>query len=119
MINTFKDLLVWQKSMDLTSSVYKITNSLPRDEQFGLTSQMRRASISIPSNIAEGQSRSVREFIQFLRVARGSRSELETQLLICVRLNYLTDSDIESALKILAEISKMTSSLIKNLALRA
>ena len=76
---------------------------------------MKRAAVSIPSNIAEGQSRGQKEFVQFLKIARGSRAELETQLMICTYLKFLTDTDIESAMSLLEEISKMTSALIKKL----
>ncbi|MGN0737919.1 MAG: four helix bundle protein [Treponema porcinum] len=101
--------------MDLVEKVYQLVKKLPKAEMYALSDQMRRAAVSIPSNIAEGQARGIKEFIQFLKIARGSRAELETQLLICVRLNYLTTSDIESSLNLLEEISKMTSSLITTL----
>ncbi len=101
--------------MDLVEQVYLLTKKLPREEMFALSDQLRRAVVSIPSNIAEGQARGTREFIHFLKVARGSRAETETQLLICERLGYLTKTDIESAMSLLEEISKMTSSLMKNL----
>ncbi len=91
-----KDLDVWKKSMTLTSVVYQLTNDLPKSERFGLVSQMRRAAVSIPSNIAEGAARrSDKELIQFLMIALGSLSELETQYLLCVQLNFLTeDSEV-------------------------
>ena len=101
--------------MELVERVYPLIRKLPREETYALADQMRRAAISIPSNIAEGQSRGTREFIQFLKVAKGSRAELETQLLLCARLQYLTNSDIASVLSDLEEISKMLSSLIKYL----
>ena len=111
----FKNLIVWQKAMELVRAVYALSKAFPADERYALTDQLRRAVVSIPSNIAEGQARGIKEFIQFLKIARGSRAELETQLLICVRLNYLTTSDIESSLNLLEEISKMASSLITTL----
>lgn len=90
MINSFKDLIVWQKSMELVEKVYKITESFPTKEQFGLISQMRRAAVSIPSNIAEGYGRnSTGSYIQFLSIARGSLLELETQLELSKRLNFI------------------------------
>jgi four helix bundle protein len=86
-----RDLLVWQESISLVKEIYAVTRSLPDDEKFGLTSQMRRAAVSVPSNIAEGAARgSQREFAQFLVIARGSLSELETQLIIAKELNYFT-----------------------------
>ena len=113
MQENYQKLEVWKKSMELVAQVYPLIKRLPREETYALADQMRRAAVSIPSNIAEGQSRGTREFIQFLRVAKGSRAELETQLLLCVRLQYLTNSDIASVLSNLEEISKMLSSLIK------
>ncbi|MCI7799698.1 MAG: four helix bundle protein [Spirochaetia bacterium] len=115
MQENYQKLEVWKKSMDLVEKVYQLVKKLPKEEMYALSDQMRRAAVSIPSNIAEGQARGIKEFIQFLKIARGSRAELETQLLICVRLNYLTTSDIESSLNLLEEISKMTSSLITTL----
>ena len=113
MQENYQKLEVWKKSIELVAQVYPLIKRLPREETYALADQMRRAAVSIPSNIAEGQSRGTREFIQFLRVAKGSRAELETQLLLCVRLQYLTNSDIASVLSNLEEISKMLSSLIK------
>ena len=115
MQENYQKLEVWKKSIDLVEQIYVLVGKLPKEETYALSDQMRRAAVSIPSNIAEGQSRGSREFIQFLKVARGSRAELETQLLICERLNYLTHTDIESSLNLLEEISKMISSLIKRL----
>jgi four helix bundle protein len=87
-----KDLEVWKKSMDLVLQVYQITNLFPDTEKFGLTSQMRRAAVSIPSNIAEGAARKGdKEFIQFLYIALGSLAEVETQYLIAIRLQYLNE----------------------------
>lgn len=91
MVKGHRDLLVWQEGMTLVKLIYQCTADFPKDEIFGLTSQMRRAAISIPSNIAEGAARNgKREFIQFLGIARGSLSELETQILISNDLGYLT-----------------------------
>ena len=112
----YKDLLVWQKSMDLVVSVYKLMKLLPKDETFNLIDQIRRAVVSIPSNIAEGQSRkNNKEFVQFLYIAKGSKSELETQLDICKRVGYLTDNDLKQTNALLSETSKMLSALIKQL----
>ena len=115
MQENYQTLDVWKKYMDLVEEIYRLLKKLPKEETYALADQMRRAAVSIPSNIAEGQSRGAKEFIQFLKVARGSRAELETQLLICERLNYLTRADIESSLNLLEEISKMLSALIKHL----
>ena len=86
----FKDLIVWQRAMELVVEVYQLVKKLPKEELFALSDQIRRAVISIPSNIAEGQGRSsLKEFLYFLSIAKGSKAELETQLLLCVKINYL------------------------------
>ena len=115
MAGNYQKLEVWKKSMDLAVQVYSLAKKLPKEETYALADQMRRATVSIPSNIAEGQSRWEKEFIHFLKVAKGSCAELETQLLLCVRLKYLSDSDVASLLTDLDEIGKMLSSLIKHL----
>lgn len=116
MIKDFKDLIVWQKAMDLVEEVYRMVKKLPKEELFALSDQMRRSAISIPSNIAEGQGRnSTKEFIQFLAIAKGSKSELETQLLLCVKINYLNSTDIEIAVSLIQEIGKMINVLQKSL----
>lgn len=92
----YQDLLVWQKSMELVKQVYILVEELPKKENYVLSDQMRRAAISIPSNIAEGSGRSSRsEYKRFLEIARGSQYELQTQLQICVMLNYLKKDDLE------------------------
>ena len=112
----FKDLLVWQKSMDLVELVYHLVRRLPKEEQFELASQMRRAVVSIPSNIAEGQGRkTAREFLRFLSIARGSRAELETQLLLAQRLGYLTKEQIEPAVLLCNEVGRMLHSLMQSI----
>ena len=115
-INSYKDLIVWQKSMDLVIRIYKLTDSFPKSEIYSLTSQMRRCSISIPSNIAEGRRRGTKkDFRQFLIIAYGSGSELETQLLICKRLsfgNQLFYSEIDN---LLLEVMKMLNVMIYKL----
>ena len=112
-IQSHRDLLVWQKGMDLVVAIYRITQKLPSYEQFGLISQLRRAAVSIPSNIAEGYGRqSSGSYRQFLSVSRGSLLELETQIELCVRLGYLTQSDTASILADITELSKMLTSLI-------
>jgi four helix bundle protein len=113
---SFKDLIVWQRSMDLAVRIYKITQKLPASEQFGLTSQLRRAAVSIPSNIAEGYGRqSTGNYRQFLSISRGSLMEIETQINICERLKYLAQSDTENIFKEITEISKMLTSLISKI----
>jgi four helix bundle protein len=113
-IRDYKDLLVWQKGMDLVEVVYKTTENLPSCEQWGLTSQMRRAAISVPSNIAEGYGRqSSGSYRQFLAIGRGSVLELETQVYLCIRLGYIGPNDAEDLLKKTLELSKMLSSLIR------
>jgi four helix bundle protein len=93
----FKGLAAWQKSMDLVETVYRITRSWPQDERFGLTNQVRRAAVSVPSNIAEGHGRSSNvEFLRFVTIAFGSLSEVETQMLIADRLGYLSPQDSAS-----------------------
>ena len=112
----YKDLIVWQKAMDLTTEIYRLTKKLPKDELYGLTNQLRRAAVSIPSNIAEGNGRaSTGDYLRFLIIARGSNAEVETQLLLCVRLNYLAQEDIEATLSLNEEIGRMLSSIITKL----
>ena len=109
----YKELQVWQKAMDLVVEIYKISKLLPKEETYGISDQIRRAAVSIPSNIAEGQSRnSAKEFIQFLSIARGSLAELETQLLICVKVNMLTNENINNAQIAIIEIGKMIKGLM-------
>jgi len=113
-IKNYKDLLVWQKGMDLVEVVYRIAESLPSKEQWVLSSQMRRAAISIPCNIAEGYGRqSTGSYKQFLAISRGSLLELETQVHLCVRLGYVMQNDTELILNKIVELNKMLSSLIK------
>lgn len=113
-IKSYKELIVWQKAMELNLLVYKLTNSFPENEKFALISQIRKSSISIPSNIAEGWGRfSNKSFGQFLKIARGSLYELETQLIIAKNLNYINELyEIEN---LLVEMSKMLYSLIETL----
>ena len=113
MITTHKELVVWQMSMDLAVDVYCITKNFPKSEEFGLTSQMRRAVVSIPSNIAEGYGRGSRnELRHFLEVSSGSASELETQLLICKRVGLENSDVVDELCDRLKRILKMLSSLI-------
>ena len=115
-MQSYKEFTVWQKSMDLAVEVYSLIKKLPKEELYGLSSQIRRAVISIPSNIAEGQGRnSTREFVKFLAIARGSQCEVETQLQLCIRLGYLSEEETKVVLGICEEISKMLNALIKKL----
>jgi 30S ribosomal protein S23 len=115
-IKDFKDLFLWQRAMDLVVEVYDLVKKLPKEELFALSDHIRRAVISIPSNIAEGQGRnSSKEFIHFLSIAKGSKAELETQLLLCVRINYLKELEIEKAMSLVEEVGKMLHSLQKRL----
>ena len=110
--SNYKELRVWQKYMDLTTKIYNLVKLLPKEETYALSDQMRRAAISIPSNIAEGQGRnSDKEYINFLSIARGSLWELETQLEICVRLGYVEQSIIADTLDLITEVSKMINGL--------
>jgi four helix bundle protein len=94
-VQSFRDLLVWQRSMDLTTAIYRITQTFPREERFGISSQLRRSALSIPSNIAEGQGRlNTREFRQFLGIARGSNCELPIQLEIAVDSDWETPNSL-------------------------
>ena len=113
-MNNYKELIVWQKSIMLVKSIYNVSSQLPSDEKFGLISQIRRCAISIPSNIAEGASRtSNKEFAHFLEIAYGSNFELETQLLLCVDLNFLPKDIVELIITELQEIQKKIYKLIK------
>lgn len=116
MIQSYKDLVVWQHSMNLVESVYKITVRIPKSEQFELASQMRRAVVSVPSNIAEGYGRrATGEYRHHLSISRGSLLELETQLLIARRLKYVDDVALSPLLKDIEAINKMLNSLISKL----
>ena len=110
-----KKLEVWKKSVDFVTEVYKVTADFPSDERYGLVSQMRRAAISIPSNLAEGAARGANELIQFVRIAIGSASELDTQLEIACRLGYLPDEVYHSLDTELAQIDRMLNGLRKSL----
>ena len=117
-IISYKDLKVWQKSMNLVTEIYNLTENLPQSEKYGLASQMQRAAVAIPSNIAEGQKRNYRkEFLQFLYISYSSGAELETQIEICKRLYNLKNLDYNKAESLLNEVMKMlnvmTSSLKK------
>jgi len=112
----YKELIVWKKSMELVKEIYTLTKNLPKEETYGLCDQMRRAAVSIPSNIAEGNGRKTDiEYARFLNISRGSECELETQLYICIMLNYLTETETKNAFSLLSEIGKMLNTLINKL----
>ena len=113
-MNDYRDLIVWQKSMNLVKATYEIISNLPSEEKFALADQMRRSAISIPSNIAEGYERkSTKEYIHFLLIANASRAELATQLEVCKMLNYV--ENIDSILSQCNELAKMINSIIRKL----
>ena len=115
-VNYYTDLKVWQRSMDLAVTIYKNVKILPKEELYGLSDQMRRAVVSIPSKFAEGQQRNtLKEYIHFLYIAKGSLGELETQLLLCERLGYLCNEITDPIIGECKEIGKMLNSLIKRL----
>ena len=110
---SFKELTVWQKSMDLANEVYILCKRLPKEETYAISDQMRRAAVSIPSNIAEGQRRRTpKDFLHFLSIADGSCAELETQLLLTIRAGMLTEEETGKALSILDEVERMLNSLM-------
>lgn len=112
-MGTYRDLLVWQKSIKLAKAVYQLTTNYPSDERFGLTNQMRRCSISIPSNIAEGFGRgSDKELVQFLYISLGSSNELDTQLTVSYELSFITEDRFKEIEKLNNEVNKMLQSLI-------
>jgi four helix bundle protein len=109
----YRDLVVWQKAMDLVDAVYDLTRRLPKEELFALSDQMRRAAVSVPSNIAEGHGRQTdKEFRQFLSIAKGSVFEIETQIMICIRQRYLTEDQAAAALSLCGEVGKILTRLI-------
>ena len=115
-VKCYRDLIVWQKSMDLVDMIYDITESFPTKEMYGLTNQVRRAGVSVPSNIAEGHARqSTQEFKRFLSISRGSLAEVETQLMIACRRHYLSSDKLQKIMSLADEISKMLTSLINKL----
>jgi four helix bundle protein len=115
-VRSYRDLVVWQKSMFLVKEVYRCTEAFPRTEMFGLVTQLRRAAVSVPSNIAEGQGRlSTGEFKQFLGHARGSLLELETQILIAQDLGYLPVDQIHKLLQRAAETGRVLNGLLGSL----
>ena len=118
-METHKDLLVWQKSIAFVTAIYNLIKSFPKEELYCIVSQIRRAAVSIPSNMAEGCARrNTREYIQFLYVSLGSAAELETQLIISSNLGYINEIDNQNIIKNLEEIIRMITGLIKSLSNR-
>ncbi len=116
MLRNYKDLVVWQKAYSLCLDVYKLTKQFPDEEKYGLTSQIKRAAVSIPSNIAEGYGRkTTKEYIQFLYIAYGSLCELETQLMLAKDLKYSRNMKEDTHVENLREVERMLKSLIKSL----
>lgn len=115
-IESYRDLRVWQKGIDLTERVYELTRGFPSEEKFGLISQLRRAAVSLPSNIAEGWGRnSTGAFIRYLRIAHGSLTEIETQVTIAHRLGYLSESEKNAFLKETTAERKMILAFVRSL----
>ena len=116
-MNSYKELVVWQKSIELVKEIYGLVKLLPKEETYALSDQMRRAVVSIPSNIAEGFARkSTKEFVNFLSIALGSNAEIETQLIICMELAYVQRADASVAFGLIEEIRKMLIVMRNNLA---
>lgn len=119
MLTSYQQLKVWQRGIELVAEIYRLTKLFPREELYGLSSQMRRSAVSIPSNIAEGYARKHRqEYIQFLRIAYGSSSELETQIIIAKMLNFLEESAFRAVENFVLEVKKMLSGLIKSVTIK-
>jgi four helix bundle protein len=116
----FRDSVAWQKAMALSTSVYSTTRNFPKEEIFGLTNQLRRASVSVPSNIAEGSGRlSTGEFLQFLGIARGSVLEVQTQLELAMRLGYGSSDDLQAVQSLSVEVLRILNASIATMQLRA
>ena len=115
-VKTYRDLIVWQKAMELVTEIYNHTKSFPQEERYGLVSQLRRSSVSLPSNMAEGYGRnSTQDYIRFLRIAKGSLFELQTQLEIARNLGFFKDDTFDVLFESSREIERMLSSLIKKI----
>ncbi len=115
-VQSYKELIVWQKAMDLVVEVYKLSRSFPKDELYSLTNQIRRAVTSVPSNIAEGWGRNSRaEYLHFISIAKGSLAEVETQLLVALRLQFIDEQQINASLNLREEVGKMLFALYAKL----
>ena len=118
-MENYRNLIVWQKSMQLVKEIYKLLRLMPNYEQYALSDQMRRAAVSIPSNIAEGAGRgSKKDFAHFLSIARGSKYELETQLFICIELDYLSEEQCREAFSMINEVGIILNGFIKKLSIQ-
>jgi four helix bundle protein len=116
-MKSYRDLIVWQKSVDLVTLVYKLLDKFPDDEKFGLTSQIKRSSVSIPSNIAEGYGRNyTKDYIRFLNISRGSLFEMQTQMQIAINLGFIKNDDLNEINDLSLQIEKMLNSLIIKIA---
>ncbi len=115
-IKSYKDLLVWQKGIEIVKEIYLLCKDLPKEEIYGLQSQLKRAAISIPSNIAEGYGRNyTQNYIQFLRIARGSLLELETQIIISKELDLIHENQFQTIINLITEENKMLNAFIKSI----
>jgi four helix bundle protein len=115
-VKNYSELIAWQKAMDLVEAVYRGTTGFPREEVYGLTAQVRRAAVSIPSNIAEGQGRrTTADFLHFLSIAYGSLREVETQILIAERLKYLDSSTRTAVMELASEVGRLLNGLMNSL----
>jgi four helix bundle protein len=115
MVKQYSELVAWQKAMDLVNEVYRLTKEFPREELYGLTGQLRRAAVSIPSNIAEGQSRSSKDFVHFLSIAHGSLSEVETQMIVAERLGYLKEGQLDHFTETASEVGRLINGLSRSI----
>ncbi|MBQ7476968.1 MAG: four helix bundle protein [Selenomonadaceae bacterium] len=116
MTRNHRDLIVWQKSVDLAVEINRLTEKLQRQQKYALVDQLSRAALSVPSNIAEGRARSsAKDFVRFLYIARGSLEELDAQLYVSVKSGYLTDADIELAMRLYTEVEKMLNAMISKM----
>lgn len=115
-VKNYRELIVWQKAMDLVEEIYRTTRAFPKEETYGLTIQLRRAAVSIPSNIAEGQGRhTTGDFVRFLAIANGSLRELETQVAIGGRLNYIGTNEEAAIVESAAEVGRLLNGLVRSL----
>ena len=119
LVRSYRDLLVWQKAVDLVADCYGVAKQLPRSEIYGLVTQLQRAAVSIPANIAEGHGREhLGDYLHHLSIANGSLMELETHIIVAERLNYLGANDVEHILSLSGELSRMLTGLTKKLSAR-
>jgi four helix bundle protein len=115
-VKTYQDLFAWQKAMDLAEETYRLTRDFPSEERFGLTSQLRRAAVSIPSNIAEGHERgSTSDYVRYLHIAKGSLAEAETQIVLATRLKFLTGKVAETWLTRASDVGRLLNGLVASL----